>query len=245
MDVLLWILLATIVNSLIGLIGALTLFIKEKAMKVFLPGLIAFSGGALLGGAFFHLLSESLEILPSMNVFICAIIGFALFLILESYLHWHHCESCHHPYTRMMLIGDSVHNFIDGLVIAASFLVSPILGIVTTLMVLGHEAPQELGLFGVLLHGKYKKKKALLLSFIVQAICILGGLVGYFASTIIQPLSTFLIPFAAGGFIYIAAADLVPEMHKLYEGKFKTSLYVIFSFLVGIALMLGIKLIAG
>lgn len=241
--ILVYILLATIINSLIGFIGAFSLWMKKKVLDAITHLLISFSAGALLGGAFFHLLLESLEHLSGIFVFGYAIIGFILFLLIEGFFHSHLCESCQvHSFTYLMLIGDAIHNFIDGLVIAASFSINIFLGIITTLMILGHEAPQQVGLFGVLVYGGYKRKKALLYSFLVQSTCILGGIAGFLASSIIQPVSTFLVPFAAGGFIYIAASDLVPEMHKLYKGNFSRSLKILFAFFVGIGFMLALKI---
>jgi zinc and cadmium transporter len=122
MSILIWILIATFLNSLLDLIGVFSLWIKEKLLNRLLASLVAFSAGALLGGAFFHLLGESVEHLPAINVFGYAIIGFVLFLLIEGYFHWHHCEKCKkHPFTYIMLMGDSIHNFIDGLIIAAAF----------------------------------------------------------------------------------------------------------------------------
>ena len=246
MSILLWIIIANFINSLLGLIGIFSLWIQEKLLNKLLTGLIAFSAGALLGGAFFHLLPESFEHLSVLTAFGYAIIGFVLFLLIEGYFHWHHCVGCKvHPFAYLMLIGDAIHNFIDGLVIAGAFYINILLGIVTTLMIMGHEAPQEIGLFGVLVYGGYEKKKAMINSFLSQSTCILGGIVGYFAATSFVAVSPFLVPFAAGGFIYIAASDLVPEMHKMYKGDFKRSIGVVLSFIVGILLMLAIKLILG
>lgn len=246
MKLLIWILIATFIDSLLGLIGIFSFWIKEKLLNKLLAGLVAFSAGALIGGAFFHLLAESFEHLSVLTAFSYAIIGFVFFFLIEGYFHWHQCKICKaHPFTYLMLIGDAIHNFIDGLIIAAAFYINISLGIVTTLMIVGHEAPQEVGLFGVLRYGGYKKIKALLYSFLAQITVILGGIVGYFASTRITPVSTFLIPFAAGGFIYIAATDLVPEMHKMYKGDFKRSITITISFIIGILLMLAIKLILG
>ncbi len=243
---LIWILLATIFNSLLGLIGIFSLAINKKYLNKIIPILISFSAGALIGGAFFHLMIESLEILPEMRLFIYVIIGFFIFFLIEGYFHWHHCDTCHkHPFTYTMLIGDSIHNFIDGLVIAAAFSANISLGIITTAMIMAHEIPQEIGLFGVLIHGKYKKKKALYYSFMTQSTCILGGIIGFFTISKIDILSSFLVPFAAGGFIYIAASDLVPEMHKLYKGNFRRSISVLSSFIIGLLFMLLLKYLVG
>lgn len=239
---LIWILVALLFNSSVGLIGIFSLWMKEKLLDRLLVCLIAFSAGALLGGAFFHLLEESFEHLPVTYSFAITIIGFMLFLLIEGYLHWHHCRCKPHPFTYLLLIGDAIHNFIDGLIIAATFFINPLLGIVTTLMIMGHEVPQEIGLFGVLIYGGYKKGKALLYSFLSQSTCILGGLVGYFASVKAEVFSHYLIPFAAGGFIYIAASDLIPEMHKMHKKDFKRTVCSILFLLIGLLFMISIKL---
>ncbi|MBR9683035.1 ZIP family metal transporter [Candidatus Woesearchaeota archaeon] len=246
MSILIWILLATLLNSLLGLVGIFSFWIKEKLLNRLVMSLVAFSAGTLLGGAFFHLLAESVESLPAMNVFGYALIGFIFFLLIEGYFHWHHCKNCAaHPFTKLMLVGSGIHNFIDGLIIAAAFQVNILLGVISTAMILAHELPQELGLFGVLIYGKYKKKKALWYAFSVQAICIVGGVVGFLVLSKVEVLSSFLIPFAAGGFIYIAAADLIPEMHKMYQGKVKETIKMLSVFLLGILFMLGLKLMFG
>lgn len=246
MPTLIWILTATIVVSLLGLVGIFSLWVKQKKLDNVLGFLVAFSAGALLGGAFFHLLAESVENTGSMPVFGYALIGFVLFLLIESFFHSHLCKRCKaHPFTYIMLIGDGIHNFIDGLVIAAAFYTNIALGIVASLMIIGHELPQEIGLFGALVYGGYEKKKSLLYSFIAQCTVIIGGLIGYFAASNIEFAVPFLIPFAGGGFIYIASADLVPEMHKMYKGDIKKSARVLASFAAGILLMLALKVLFG
>jgi zinc and cadmium transporter len=175
-----------------------------------------------------------------------ALIGFIVFLLIEGFFHSHLCEKCKaHPFTYTMIIGDGIHNFIDGLVIAASFFANITLGIVTTLMIMGHEAPQEIGLFGALVYGGHQPKKAVVYSFLAQATVILGGIAGFFAVNAIEFAVIFLVPFAAGGFIYIASADLVPEMHKMYKGKLDRSAGLLLSFAAGIALMLALKAFSG
>jgi len=243
MSTLLWILLATFINSLVGFIGVLSLWIEEKLLDKLLVYLVAFSAGALLGGAFFHLLEESFEHLTVMHSFGVAIIGFILFFILEGYFHWHHCKCRPHPFTYLMLVGDSIHNFIDGMIIAAGFFINPQLGIVATLMILGHEAPQEIGLFGTLIYGGYEKRKAMLYSFLTQATCILGGIAGYFASVKAEVFSHYLIPFAAGGFIYIAASDLIPEIHKMHKRDFKRTVCSLLFLIIGLIFMIALKLV--
>lgn len=164
---------------------------------------------------------------------------------MEKFLYWHHCHEgkCDvHPVSYLILFGDGIHNFIDGIIIAASFIVSIPFGIITTLLIIGHEIPQELGDFGVLVYSGFGKVKALLTNFISQLACILGGIIGYFLSTALKGIIPFILPFAAGGFIYISASDLVPELHK--EPKIKKSLSSFAFFILGILIMLAIKFIA-
>lgn len=245
MHTLAWILIATIANSLISLVGVFTLALSRERLNRIIFALVGFSAGAMLSGAFFHLIAESIETLgDTTQIFIFVFAGFIAFFVIERALHWHHCHdgSCPHQVTYLILVGDALHNFIDGLVIAASFLVGTSFGIVTTTLILGHELPQEIGDFGVLLHGGFSRKKALVYNFLSQTTSIAGGVIGFFFSDAIG-ISQFLLPFAAGGFIYISASDLVPEFHR--EGNIrKTAGYFIF-FLLGIGFMLGLKLVFG
>jgi len=237
--VLVWILASTFVVCLISLIGILTLSVKEKLLHSILFGLIGFSAGALIGGAFLHILPEALEKAPSETVFFYLILGIVLFFMMERYLHWRHCHEegkCDvHAFTYLNLVGDGFHNFIDGMVIAASFLVSIKLGIATTLAVILHEIPQELGDFGVLVYGGFSKKKALFYNFISAFAAIIGAIVGYFISDFCKGFSNFILPLTAGGFIYIATSDLIPEIHK--ESNLRRSTIAFLTFLLGIAFM--------
>jgi zinc and cadmium transporter len=246
MDVLIWILLATVVNGLVGLVGIFSLWMKDKLFNKLIMVLVAFSAGALLSGAFFHLLPEALEELPAMNVFAFLMAGFIMFFIVERFLHWHHChhhggECKVHPVSYLILFGDGVHNLIDGIIIGVSFVVGVPFGIITTLLIIGHEIPQELGNFAVLVYGGFGKTKALIYSFISQLTCVIGGIAAYFFSRSIEGAVPLILPFAAGGFIYIAASDLIPELHK--EPKLKKSLLSFGFFVVGIAFMLALKLL--
>ncbi|MBD3249438.1 hypothetical protein GF336_05315 [Candidatus Woesearchaeota archaeon] len=137
--------------------------------------------------------------------------------MIEKFLHWHHCHKgkCDiHTFTYMNLIGDGVHNFIDGLIIAASFSVDISFGVITTIAVIAHEIPQEIGDFGVLVYGGFGRLKALAFNFLSAVTAIIGAVIGYLISGSVEGFVPFLLPFAAGGFIYIAASDLVPELHK-------------------------------
>ncbi|MBN2043362.1 MAG: ZIP family metal transporter [Candidatus Aenigmarchaeota archaeon] len=245
LETLLFILMATLVNGLVGLVGVFTMGLKEKTLQKILIILVAFSAGALLSGAFFHMLAESMEALGSMAAFGYVLVGFILFFIMERFLHWHHCHEGHcdvHPVSHLILVGDSIHNFIDGLVIAASFLVSVPFGILTTLIIISHEIPQELGDFGVLIYGGFNKVRALGFNFLSQLTSVIGGIIGFFFLATPESVG-FLLPFAAGGFIYIAASDLIPELHK--EESMKKSMFSFVFFIIGILFLLGIKIVFG
>jgi len=237
--VLFWILASTFLVSLISLVGIFTLAIKDNLLHKILFCLIGFSAGALIGSAFLHILPECLENNKSITVFYYLILGIVLFFLMERYLHWRHCHeegSCKtHAFTYLNLVGDGFHNFIDGMVIAASFMVSLKLGLVTTLAIILHEIPQELGDFAVLIYGGFTKKKALLFNFASALMAMIGAVAGYFITDLTKNFSSFILPLTAGGFIYIATSDLIPELHK--ENDLKRSTAAFFAFLLGIALM--------
>lgn len=230
-----WAIVASIAVSLISLVGIFALLFNEKFLDRILFLLVGFSAGGLIGGAFLHILPEALEQYHNNNIFIYVIIGFIFFLILEKYLHWRHCHMgvCDvHAFTYLNLIGDGIHNFTDGLVIGASFAVNIQFGIVTTLVITFHEIPQEIGDFGVLVYGGFKKAKALFYNFISALTCVLGTIIGYPLSSNIKDFSMYVLPMVAGGFIYIAACDLIPELHK--QTNQKRSTFSIIAFLCGI-----------
>lgn len=237
--VLIWILISTVVVSLISLIGIVALSIKEKLLHKILFCLVGFSAGALIGGAFLHILPEALEETQSTTVFYYLIAGISIFFLLERYLHWRHCHEdgfCKtHAFTYLNLVGDGFHNFIDGMVIAASFVASFKLGVVTTIAIILHEIPQELGDFGVLVYGGFSKKKALLFNFASALMAVLGAIIGYLLTDLTKGFSSVILPFTAGGFIYIATSDLIPEIHK--ESDLKRSTAAFAAFLLGIVFM--------
>jgi len=220
-------------------VGILTLAIKENLLQKILFCLIGFSAGALIGSAFLHILPECLENNKSSTVFSFLILGIIMFFMMERFLHWRHCHEegvCKtHAFTYLTLIGDGFHNFVDGMVIAASFMVSIQLGLVTTLAIILHEIPQELSDFAVLVYGGFTKKKALLFNFASALTAIIGAVVGYFINGYIHGFSNFILPLTAGGFIYIATSDLIPELHK--ENDLKRSMVAFSAFLLGIVFM--------
>lgn len=244
MDILLWILGSTFLVSLISLVGVTTLSISDKLLNKILLLMVGFAAGALMGGTFLHLFPESLEVLDIETASIYLIFGFIVFFILERILRWRHCHVgvCDiHAFTYLNLIGDGIHNFIDGLIIAASFLVDINMGIITTIAVISHEVPQELGDFAVLVYGGFTKRKALLYNFISALTSIIGALTGYLLPNYIENSTQLLLPIAAGGFLYISGSDLIPELHK--EISMRKSLLSFISFLIGILLMWLLKII--
>lgn len=236
------ILISVVIVSLVSFVGVVFLAMKKKLLDRILLSLVALAVGALLGGAFIHLLPESAGKMDICNVGILFIIGIMIFFVLEKFIHWRHCHDgkCEvHAFSYLILIGDGVHNFIDGLVIAAAYLININLGITTTLAIVIHEIPQEIGDFAVLIHGGFKKKKALMFNFFSACTAIIGALVGYFAGASFN--MTFLLPIAAGGFVYIAGIDLIPELHK--KTKPSESAMQFLFIIIGIALMWLLKFI--
>lgn len=236
--VLIWILTSTFLVALISLIGIFTLVLKQKLLDKILFCLIGFSAGAMIGSAFLHILPEVLEKTKAEVTFSWVILGIILFFLLERYFHWRHCHEgvCSvHAFTYLNLIGDGLHNFLDGMVIATSFVVSLKLGIVTTLAVILHEIPQELGDFGVLIYGGFSRQKALFYNFISALAAILGAIMGYFISDTAIGFSNSILPLTAGGFIYIASSDLIPQLHK--ESNLRRSTLAFIAFLCGIVFM--------
>lgn len=242
MSILGWILLSTFLVSLGGFAGLVTLVVNYEKVEKVLLGLVALSAGALMGGAFLHLLPEALVEIETEAGFEFVLIAFVTFFIIEKVFHWRHChkDDCEiHTFGYMNLVGDSLHNFIDGLVLAAAFTTDVRLGLTATLAVSMHEIPQEIGDFGVLLYAGFGKVRALLLNFAVALLAMAGGVVGYWFATAVEKNSAYLLAFAAGGFIYIGAADLLPEIKKEKSGL-KSMLWLI-AFVLGIGMMWLLK----
>jgi zinc and cadmium transporter len=240
MDVLVWIFFALILVSLIGLAGVFSLFIKRKTLEKIVFPLVSFAAGALVGGALYHLFAEGLERIGTLQAINWFVLGFIIFFILERILRWHHCHNLKckvHPFSYLIFVGDTIHNIIDGLVIASTFLVDIRLGILTTFLIIVHEVPQELGNFATAVYGGMKRNKAIAFTFLSQASCIIGGLFGYYFLS--KEAILHLLPFAAGGFIYIAASDLIPELHR--ELNIKKSIISFTLFLFGLAFVIGLK----
>lgn len=211
-----YILPSVIIISLASLIGIFFLGKNKKFFNKFIMILVAFASGAMLGTSFFDLIPESFENLGNFNF---VIIGLIIFFVLESLIHWHHshrenCEKCFHPVVYLNILGDGLHNFLDGIIIAASFLVNIPTGVAVSIAILLHEIPQEIGDFAVLVHGGLSKTKALLFNFLSATLAILGAIFGYLFLTTLENIIPYVIAIAAGSFIYIAVSDLFPELHK-------------------------------
>jgi zinc and cadmium transporter len=249
MSPLFWIIGTTFFISLIAWVGALALFLKEELLNKILLVLVALSAGGLIGGAFLHLLPEAISEAgaassATLNLFSYLLIGFCIFFVLEQFIKWCHEHYGIHqkkPVSYLVLISDLVHNFIDGMVMAGSFMVGFPVGIVTTLAIALHEIPQEIGDFGVLVYGGFEKKRALIWNYASAITVIFGGIAGYYLSAMIEGAAVLLLPFAAGNFIYIAASDLIPEIK--HGEDIRRNLVHFFTFIIGILLMLGIKLL--
>lgn len=228
--------------SLMSFVGIFTLSIKIERLRRILIYMISFAAGALLGGAFLHLLPHVVaEQGFGLNIAIYVLVGIATMFVVEKVIHWRHCHipttADHpHPYAWLNLFGDGVHNFIDGLIIGGAYMVSIPVGVATTIAVILHEIPQEIGDFGVLIYGGFSKCKALLLNFASALTAVLGVIVALLIGSYVENLTVFLVPFAAGGFVYIASADLIPEMHKTV--KISRSLVQFVFFALGIGVML-------
>ena len=245
-EILSWILGSTVIVSLLSLGGIITFAVRQRLLQGILFTLVGFSAGALMGGAFLHLLPESLDTTANVDVFLYVIVGFVTFFLLERILHWRHChegECPIHSFTYMNLIGDGVHNFVDGLIIAVSFIAAIPVGIATTMAIIAHEVPQELGDFGVLVYGGFTRFRALFYNLLSALTAVGGAFLGYFLTSYVEGIVAYLLPFAAGGFLYIAASDLVPELHKQPDLVKPVSSFLFF--LIGIGFMWTIKIVFG
>src|SRR6185369_10484474 len=212
--------LSVAVVSLISFAGVFTLGLREEILRKYIFLFISLAVGALLGDAFIHIIPEAIAESASPHLAsVLVICGVIFFFIFEKFLHWHHhendTEKNHlHPMGKLILFSDAVHNFIDGIIIGASFLTSIPIGIATTLAVILHEIPQEIGDFAVLIHSGYTKTRALWLNFLSALSAVLGAAVFFIFGNVAEMPASWLLPIAAGGFIYIAIADLIPELHK-------------------------------
>ena len=237
-----WIFVSGISISGIALAGALIFVLGEEARQRIILPLVAFSAGSLLGGAFLHMIPQAVAISGGeLSMYLWILAGFSTFLALEQVLHWHHCHTGspeeRSPLVYLILIGGALHNFLGGVAVAGAFLVDSGLGISIWLATAAHELPQELGKYGVLLHGGWNQRRAMFANTVASLSFLAGGMLTYAVS--LQLDVRFIIPFAAGNFIYIGASDLIPEVNR--HRHFSTNLLHFVAFLVGLAVLLLVR----
>ncbi|PIN85190.1 MAG: ZIP family metal transporter [Candidatus Diapherotrites archaeon CG11_big_fil_rev_8_21_14_0_20_37_9] len=231
--------------SLISLIGIFTISINEEKLHKYIHYAVSLSAGALFGDAFLHLLPEAVEKLGfTIEVSAALMAGILFSFAMEKFIRWNHCheptsKDHPHPFAIMNLVGDAVHNFIDGLIIGASFLVSIPLGITTSVAVLFHEIPQEIGDYAVLIKGGFSKGKALMYNFGSALTAVAGAIIALLIGSSAENIALLLTPFAAGVFIYIAGSDLIPELHKHEDSKISVIEFIALAlgFLMMVALL--------
>jgi len=227
--------------SLVSLVGIFFISLKEDFLKKYISIFISLAVGALLGDAFIHIIPEAFEELSSSTYAgVLIIIGVLLFFVMEKFLHWHHHgedkdDESVHPVGKLILFSDGIHNLIDGIIIGVSFLVGVPVGVATTIAVILHEIPQEIGDFAVLIHSGFSKKRALWLNFLSALLAVVGVVIVIIIGEIAESSISFFLPVAAGGFIYVAVADLIPELHK--HKDIKISIYQIMAGALGVFLM--------
>ncbi|MBS3142850.1 ZIP family metal transporter [Candidatus Woesearchaeota archaeon] len=211
--------ISVVIVSLVSFVGLFTLSMKLRHIQKILLYIVSFSAGTLLGAAFFHLIPELGGSVDPQTVSIFVLVGVLVFFILEKFVHWHHCHDPKHaghthPVGVLILMGDALHNFVDGLAIGAAYIVSTQLGITTTIAIIVHEIPQEVSDFAILLHAGYSRARALLLNFLSALTAVLGAIVALVLTGIGDHVEMIILPIMAGGFIYIAASDLLPRLQK-------------------------------
>lgn len=238
-------LISVVIVSLVSLLGAFVLAVRAERLAGLLAFVVALSAGTLLGDAFLHLLPESAGADNALLVWLSVLGGMLIFFILEKIICWRHChlpttEEHPHPVGLMNLLGDALHNFLDGAIIAGSFLVSVPLGLTTTLAVIIHEIPQEMCDVGIMLHAGYSRRKAVMFNLLSSGAAIVGALFALAVGASFVGFVNFIVPFTAGGFIYIATADLIPELHK--ETSPRRSLRQLVGIILGILAMLFLKM---
>lgn len=241
------IVLASVLVSSVSLVGSTFLVWKRFFEEKQIPSLVSFAAGVMLTAAFFDLLPEAMEIRSDGNLFVPMFLGIISFFLLERFVLWFHHHHDGHgkkPSALLVLVGDSFHNILDGVTIAAAFLVSPALGVTTTLAICAHEIPQEIADFSILIDGGFTKAKALLYNFISGIAALVGALFGYYFLESFSHVEWILLSFSAGMFVYIACSDLIPELHQDFKVQRKWSQTLPFLFGIGL-LFCMIKILEG
>jgi len=222
MSTLAYILLFTFLGSIAALIGGVILLSKEKFALKISHFLASFAAGVLLGTAFFDLLPEAMNEGEGtgVDVFFYTLVGIVIFFLIERFIHWFHHHEEYHEHEKetkstlpLIIIGDTMHNFLDGVVIAATFMVNPQVGILTALAVFAHEIPQEIGDFGLMLHKGLSRKRIIMVNIISAAAAFIGAIITYLLGNVLEGYLPIFLAITAGFFIYIAASDLIPEIH--------------------------------
>jgi zinc and cadmium transporter len=228
--ILAYIITFTLIGSVISLIGSFFLLLRRQITESFSNSLIGFAAGALIAVAFLDLFPEAVEEAGEANVFLYALLGFVAFFFAERYIRLFHHHHGHgeKPTVALVIIGDGVHNFIDGIIIAVAFLTSIPLGITTALAVAAHEIPQEIADMGVLLACGLSKRKAVIYNFLSALVALAGALIAFFFASFVEQYLYIFLALAAGHFIYIAAADLIPELHESSVNSNKLGQVLIF-----------------
>ncbi len=231
--------------SLVSFSGLILLFLKKGLQQKLLLSLVGLSAGVLTGAAFFHILPEVIGKLDAIRLFVYVSLGIITFFVLERFLFWHHCHNEHgdcevHSFTYMSLVGGSFHVLIDGIVIGTAFSVNVKLGFVTLFVIISHQFPQELGDFATLVHGGFSRGKAFFYNFLSSLTGIIGTVMGVLFAARMDSFTNVLLPFAAGGFLYIAMSDLIPQLHN--EREISKSLFNVSLFVLGLVFMLLIKI---
>ncbi len=241
---------SAILISLISILVAIPLLIKKKISKHTLLFLLSISVGAILSTVFFNFIPEIIEHEYTLTSAIYILIGFILMFIIEKFIHWKHTnkcsENCGHAHAYSLapinIIGDGVHNFIDGLVIAGAYATNITLGIATTISIIFHEVPQEIADFGVLLYSGWSKKKAIIFNLLSALTAIVGTIIGLILAHETHHFTVFMLPLAAGNFLYIAASNLLPQLHR--HCKAKDTFYHLLAIAIGIAIILAVTILA-
>lgn len=246
MSIFLIILLASFLESLIAFIGGVLAIFNEKKVKRFAHFAVSFAIGALLGVSMLHLIPEAIAMSTVEAILPWVLVGIILFFVLEKFLFWYHCHggSCPvHTYTYLILWGDFLHNFIDGIILALAFLVDIKLGILTAVAIALHEIPQEIADFSILIHGGLSRAKALLYNFLSASSVMIGAILAYMLGSVLEPFLPIGLALVAGNFIYLATTDLMPELHE--ATSFTHSFFQIILILIGVFFVIAPELFFG
>jgi len=244
---LLWILGAAFAETLVALTGQVAVFIFSEKIKKYIQYFISFAVGTMLAVVFLNIIPEAAKFTPIDDLLIFVLAGFLLFFLFSRFIFWFHCHTSGCPIHERssgakVLAGDAIHNFIDGIVIALAFLADFKLGIITSIAVLAHEAPMEMSDFFILLHAGYSRGKALFFNFLVAITTPIGAVLTYFAASNFQYLIAPALGLVAGNFLYIAASDLIPELHESYRKGTITNLLQFSLIVLGILIIYAISL---